>query len=80
MTRKRRALRIPGDHSRIALRYQERIRLVRPEPDNLEIISYDKAQNVERKTFMGTWEVTGMVVSVKEPRMTLPLGRIWRTS
>ena len=23
---------------------------------------------------MGTWEVTGMVVSVKEPRMTLPLG------
>lgn len=50
------------------------IRLVRPEPDNLEIISYDKAQNVERKTFMGTWEVTGMVVSVKEPRMTLPLG------
>jgi hypothetical protein len=50
------------------------MRLVRPEPDNLEIISYDKAQKVEPKVFAGTWEITDMKVTLIDPPMSMSLG------
>lgn len=47
--------------------------LVRPEPDNLEIIKYDKAKKATGADFCGTWELTGVIVSMKDPPLVIPM-------
>lgn len=47
---------------------------VRPEPDNLEIVDYDKAQKVNVEAFTGVWELTDLVVTLVDPPMTVPMG------